>query len=294
MTDTKSLILKLGGQWHGHYGTAPCPVCQLEARKGQNALTLTDGENGRLLAHCKRSNCTFTEIMAAAGLGFGDYRSLTPECIAKRTAEDRARVEKKSQLADRTWQEAGPIRGTIAEAYLRGRGINCPLPDTLRFHPNAWHGATAQCLPAIVAIVAGVAGVAIHRTYLSPDGLAKASVSPNKAMLGAVSGGAVRLYSGHHALVVAEGIETALSLRSGLLTTSVTIWAALSASNLARLRLPQRPGSLTIAADGDDAGRSSAQLLAIRAHDLGWKIFLLPAPDGHDWNDVLTGKVVMA
>ncbi|MDM7969486.1 MAG: toprim domain-containing protein [Paracoccaceae bacterium] len=294
MYNAKTLITALSGHWHGHYGTAPSPVCQPDARKDQNALTIAEGFNGRLLAHCKRSNCAFTEIIVAAGCGFGDFRLLSPECVAKRTAENRAQVEKKSQQADRTWQEAGPIRGTIAETYFRGRGISCPLPDTLRFHPNAWHGATAQRLPAIVAIVAGVAGAAVHRTYLSPDGMAKASVSPNKAMLEAVSGGAVQLSYGHHALVVAEGIETALSLRLGLLTTQVAIWAALSAANLAKLRLPEPPGSLTIAADGDDAGRSSAQLLAVRAHELGWKVSLQPAPDGHDWNDVLTGKVVMA
>lgn len=294
MTDTKTLITALSGLWHGHYGTAPCPVCQPDARKDQNALTIAKGANGRLLAHCKRSNCAFTEIMAAAGFRSGDFRLLSPECVAKRTEENRAQVEKKSRLAERIWQEADPIGGTIAETYLRGRSINCPLPDTLRFHPNAWHGATAQCLPAIVAIVAGVAGVAVHRTYLSPDGAGKASVSPNKAMLGAISGGAVRISEGQHALVVAEGIETALSLRSGLLAMPVTIWAALSASNMASIRLPQTPGRLTIAADGDTAGNSAARALAERAHAHGWKVSLLPAPEGRDWNDVLIAKSVVA
>lgn len=294
MTDAKTLITALSGHWHGHYGTAPCPVCQPDARKDQNALTVAQADNGRLLAHCKRSNCAFTEIIVAAGFGFGDFRSLGSDYIAKYTAEHRARVKCKARIAERIWQDAVPISGTIAETYLKGRGINCPLPDTLRFHPHVWHGATAQSLPAIVAIVAGVAGVAIHRTYLSPDGMAKASVSPDKAMLGAVSGGAVRLFDGQPTLVVAEGIETALSLRSGLLTTPVAIWAALSASNLTKIRLPESPGSLIVAADGDDAGRSSAHLLAVRAHDLGWKVSLLLAPNGHDWNDVLTGKVVVA
>ena len=247
-----------------------------------------------MLAHCKRSNCAFTEIIAAAGFGFGDFRLLSPKCVAKRTAENRAQIEKKSRLADRIWQDASPISGTIAETYFKGRGIKCPLPDTLRFHPNTWHGATAQCLPAIVAIVAGVAGVAVHRTYLSPDGAGKAPVTPNKAMLGAVSGGAVRLFDGQPTLVVAEGIETALSLRSGLLAKPVSIWAALSSSNLGKLRLPESPGVLIIAVDGDDAGRSSAHSLAMRANGLGWKVSLLPAPDGHDWNDVLTGKVEVA
>ncbi len=39
MTDARALTQALGGRWHGHYGAAPCPVCQPERRKGQNALT---------------------------------------------------------------------------------------------------------------------------------------------------------------------------------------------------------------------------------------------------------------
>jgi hypothetical protein len=260
----------------------------------QNALTIAHADNGRLLAHCKRSNCAFVEIIVAAGFGFGDFQSLGSERIDKYAAEHRARVKCKSRIAERLWQDSLPISGTIAETYFKGRGIKCPLPDTLRFHPRIWHGRADDFLPAIVAIVAGVAGIAIHRTYLSQDGKGKAQVTPNKAMLGAVSGGAVRLFDDQPTLVVAEGIETALSLRSGLLATPVSIWAALSASNLVKLRLPESPGSLIIAADGDNVGRSSAQSLAVRAHERGWKVSFLPAPDGHDWNDVLTGKVVVA
>ena len=51
--------------------------------------------------------------------------------------------------------------------------------------------------------------------------------------------------------------------------------------------LPQDPGHLTIASDGDAGGRSAAHSLARRADALGWVVELLPAPDGHDWNDML-------
>jgi hypothetical protein len=47
MTDARDLTQALGGKWHGGYGAAPCPVCQPERRKGQNGLTLADGNNGR-------------------------------------------------------------------------------------------------------------------------------------------------------------------------------------------------------------------------------------------------------
>ena len=109
-------------------------------------------------------------------------------------------------------------------------------------------------------------------------------------MLGAVTGGAVRLADGLGPLVVAEGIETALSLASGLLRTPATIWAGLSTSGIRGLILPLPSARLTIAPDGDAPGREAANALAERAHALGWQVSLLPAPDGRDWNDILTKK----
>jgi len=32
----------------------------------------------------------------------------------------------------------------------------------------------------------------------------------------------------------------------------------------------------------------------MRAHAVGWQVSLSPAPDGFDWNDVLTRKAVAA
>ena len=104
----------------------------------------------------------------------------------------------------------------------------------------------------------------------------------------------MRLAEAPGPLVVAEGIETALSLASGLLRAPAAVWAALSTSGLRGLRLPVQPGRLTVASDGDAAGREAAVALAERADALGWRVSLMPAPDGRDWNDVLTGKAVAA
>jgi hypothetical protein len=142
--------------------------------------------------------------------------------------------------------------------------------------------------------VDGADRFAVHRTYLRADGSGKAELDPPKAMLGSVMGGAVRLAEGPGPLVVAEGIETALSLAGGLLRAPATVWAALSAPGLMGLRLPAIPGRLTVAADGDPTGIEAAHVLAERAHGLGWRVSLLPAPDGCDWNDVVTGKAVAA
>ncbi|SIT18403.1 Toprim domain-containing protein [Roseivivax lentus] len=291
--NAKNLTQELGGIWYGTYGVASCPLCQPERRKGQNALTLADGD-AKLLLHCKRMHCGFRDVLAAAGVNGGDYRPPDPEIAARRETERLANATKRAVQAERCWKEAQPIVGTIAETYLRkARGISCCLPTSLRFHPECWHGATASKHPALVALVEGGDGFAVHRTYLSADGGGKARLTPSKAMLGAVSGGAVTLSKAAPRLVVGEGIESTLSLLCGFLEGSATVWAALSTSGLRGLRLPTAPGRLTIAQDGDAAGREGAHALAQRAYVAGWRVGILDPGDGADFNDILsTGKAV--
>ena len=292
MTDAKEMTLALGGRWYGRYGAAPCPVCQPERKRTQNALTLADGATG-LLAHCKRSGCGFLDILAAAGLRSGGYSPPDPATLAQRDADRRKETEKRAAQAQRCWNESLPIGDTVAERYLRGRGITCPLPATLRFHPECWHGPTARRWPAMVAAVQGAGLPAVHRTFLRPDGMGKAGLDGgDKMMLGGTQGGAVRLTDGLKAtLTVAEGIETALSLASGLLGRPATIWAALSTSGIRGLRLPARAGRLTVACDGDEPGRAAAHALATRAHGLGWQVSILDPGTGRDFNDILQKKV---
>ena len=139
-------------------------------------------------------------------------------------------------------------------------------------------------MPAIIALIEGADGFGIHRTFLGTKG----QKHLGKKMLGKSAGGAVRLSESEAPfLAVAEGIETALSLSSGLLQHSASIWAALSASNMRNLNLPERPGHLVIALDADKAGIDAANALAERASRLSWTIELMSPPNGIDWNDVL-------
>ena len=217
--------------------------------------------------NCKKRGCAFADILAAAGLRSGDYSPPDPAEVASGNREAKAEAEKRGRQARAVWKEAQPVEGTPAEAYLRGRGISCALPRTLRYHPETWHGPTAKRHPALIAAVQGAALSAIHRTFIRPDGTGKAGLEGgNKLMLGSTAGGAVRLAQAQGPLVVAEGIETSLSLASGLLSRPATTWAALSTSGMRGLRLPPTPGRLTIATDGDDTGRAAGHDLAERAH----------------------------
>ncbi len=290
MTEAQRITRALQGKWHGRYGLARCPA----HGDRKPSLSLSDGAGGRLLARCM-TGCDFPSILdALRGLGIIEGHGTVPQTdpaeLARYEAEQRREAEKRERQAQSVWAEALPVHGTIAEAYLRrARGITCTLPDSLRFHPACWH-PSAQRLPAMIARIEGAERFAVHRTYLCPDGSGKAQAEPAKAMLGNTAGGAVRLSAGAGPVVVAEGIETALSLASGLLRGPASIWAALSTSGMMGVNLHAERGQLIVASDGDDAGRKAGLSLANRAAALGWDVSTLAAPEGCDWNDILMKK----
>ncbi|MEM5521064.1 toprim domain-containing protein [Sulfitobacter sp. AS59] len=283
--DPAVLTKNLGGAWYRSYGVAPCPVCQSTRRKDQNALTIT-AEGGKLLLHCKKNDCAFTDILTGAGLKSGTVE-FDQMAMA---ASDYFRVAQAAKLKARArslWGHGQPIQGTKGAAYLKARGITCALPDSLRWLPDTYHGPSGRYCAALIADVHPTGGV--HRTFFTKNGhrLEKSA----KMMLGPCAGGAVHLSEADGPLVVCEGIETGLSLLSGLLTGPHTVWAALSTSGLKGLILPSQPRALIIATDGDAAGRAAGTVLAHNATQRGWKVSLMPAPNGFDWNDVLQGEV---
>ncbi len=283
--DPAKLTRDLGGKWRQHYGTAPCPVCQPQRRKDQNALSITvKGET--LLMNCKKNHCEFRDILTAAGITPGHVEI---DRLALAAAE-RERIEQAEKIKARArsiWEHAQPIEGTKGEVYLRGRGIACSLPPTLRWLPDAYHGPSSSFCSAMVADVSPTGG--IHRTFFTKKG--QRLERSAKMMLGPCQGGAVRLSAGAGALVACEGIETGLSLLSGLLNGPLAVCATLSTSGMRGLSLPTQPGELLIATDGDKAGRDAGDALGKRAYACGWEVSFLHAPDGQDWSDVLQSGV---
>jgi hypothetical protein len=286
--DARSVTLMLRGRWHGRYGSAPCPCCQA-GRKDQNALTIGRSSSGRLLAHCKRSNCSFTAILAAAGLS-REHFNPDPQAALRYEREARAEALARSIQAVRIWSETQPIMGTAAERYLASRGLVAPSNADLRFHPHCFHGPSRSFHPALIAAVVG-GDPAIHRTFLKPDGSGKAEIESPKLALGATAGHAVRLLQGDPGMLfVAEGIESALSIPKVWTDHRfdwASVWATLSASGMRSLKLPEKPGALCVFADGDTAGRSAAAALAERACALGWQVRIVDPGDGRDANDML-------
>ena len=287
MTDARTITAALGGRWHGRSGLAYCPA---HPNTKTPALSLKNGDDGKLLVHCF-AGCDGADVLAALrarGLlaGHSDWRP-DPREIERRKAEEDAERQRRTELARRCWAEAGPIERTLAARYLKARNITCDLPPTLRFHPNCWHGPTAKKLPAMVAAVSiGRKIVGVHRTYLAEPGV-KAFGQESKLMLGRCAGGAVRLSDGLGPLLIAEGIETGLALLTGLPDSRPRTWAALSTSGVAGLILPRQPGELVLAPDGDAPGREAARKLADRAYAAGWRVRTMRCPDRRDWADML-------
>ncbi len=203
MTEAQAIIRRLGGHWRGRYGMAKCP-CH---RDRTPSLKVTDGLAGELILHCfggcgwrdvkdaLRRDGLLPEWEAEPGNDRDKNIPFSREIAEHRDAADRADKARRTRQALRIWKRCAPAPGTLVETYLRARGITIPVPPSIRFLPDARHKPTGLVLPAMVAGVQDHDGrvVAVHRTFLSLDGTAKAGVREPKMSLGPVAGGAVRL-----------------------------------------------------------------------------------------------------
>jgi hypothetical protein len=276
----------LGGKWNGQHGVAMCPA---HDNRRTPALSLADGEDGKLLVHCF-AGCNGADVLRALNRrGLSDaHPSVAPPQNPNRPKSNQR------DYALTLWREAQSVQNTLAERYLWERCIKPPLPNSLRFHPALMHRPSKTRRPAMIGLVTkgdGNKPAGIHRTYLAPNAR-KARVTPCKMMLGDCGGGAVRIADqGDGPVVICEGIETALSLRDALASETLAprIWAALSTSGIAGLSLSVRMKAIVIAPDGDAPGHRAADKLAGRAKAIGIEVRIMAAPAGKDWNDVASG-----
>jgi hypothetical protein len=189
---------------------------------------------------------------------------------------------------------ATPITGTLASFYLRARGI-APTPNTaaLRFHAHCWYRRVdgspddaRDAWPALIAAVTDLNGtiMAVQRTWLDPSGHRKAPLATPRRAMGNVLGNAVRFGGVCDVMAVGEGIETVLSLRCAL--PALPLAAALSATHLAAIHLPETLRRLYIVRDNDPAGRRAVAALTERTQQAGIECLTL-VPDLGDFNDDL-------
>jgi hypothetical protein len=217
-----------------------------------------------------------------------DLAKVIAEAKRKREAEDARKIKQAQAL----WRQGQPIAGTLAELYLRQRGVTIALPGTLRFHPNLKYVESGQQFPAVLAAISGRGGVtAVQRIYIGPDGR-KADVKHPKMTLGRPGNGACRLGVGGKLLGIAEGVETALSARQ--MFDLLPVWAACG-PNLASIAIPDSVDHLTIFADNGAPGRKIAER-ALAAHSRPGREVLIQYPDKEfgDFNDMLCARKARA
>jgi hypothetical protein len=197
-----------------------------------------------------------------------------------------------AEAARRLISMSQPIAGTLAETYLRNRGITA-LHGTgsLRFHPRCYYRpdehSPTEVWPAMIAAVTDLNGqiTGAHRTWLSPDGLDKAPIDTQRKAMGDLLSHAVRFGVPGDVMAAGEGIETVLSLRQCL--PDMAMAAALSAAHLAAVAFPATLRRLYIVRDNDPAGDGARDSLIERADAVGIEAIIL-SPVLGDFNEDLS------
>lgn len=302
----KTITRSMRGTWCGTYGMVACPVPIHGKGKGDRnpSLKVVDGQDGGLVLHCF-AGCDWREVrdeLRRRGLipddghrEDGDHHHQHRDsgrhhgCDRDRDADDRRRISAARQI----WKAAQPIAGTIGGRYFRSRAITIEIPCSIRFAPAIKHSEAGLHLPAVIMAVQGSEGsvAGVQRVYLKADGTGKAPVSPPKMSKGVIAGGAVRLGPAGLELGLAEGVETGMSVMQ--IHTALSVWCALSVSNLGNVALPPEVETVHLFLDGDKPGSPAAATAAKAALtylNAGRKVQIHRAPVGKDWNDVLVER----
>lgn len=266
-------------------------------------------------------------IMVEKGLDFrgaleyaADWLSIPRDEIAPRHERRAVASIERSAHASDAWRrkfieqiisQSRPVAGTLAETYLRNRGIDIDFRElrNLRFHPRLEYGKTSQFFPALIAVVRDRKGtvLGIQRTFLSEDGC-KANL-PNAKLSFAASkerrmrGGWVFLTTPEGATEehVAEGVESTLSLLTP--SSGIAVVATLGTANMRIFEPHRNTTSVVLCGDldgervdektgrtkrdgGKDAVEEAAERLIGSDLDLTVRVAFPPVV-GEDWNDLL-------
>jgi phage/plasmid primase-like uncharacterized protein len=297
MTRLERIVASLGGALteNGRRALIPGPGHSAVDRSVSLALT----EDGRLIVHCfspKDDWRAVRDFLRDRGLLSDGEAKPDFSAPPARPIDLQPKAEDRVARARTIWNEGIPLTGTVAERYLRLRGVTRALGSpALRFHPRATSLDDRRRRPALLASLTDsngeVQGVQI--TLLSQRGASKAIVPTPRRVVGKLVGGAVRLDVSGATLATAEGVETALSASEAL---KLPAWAALTAWNLAHFVTPEGIERLVIAADNGVAGIEAANALKRSVgearSDLSVTIEPPPLPfsDWNDWARAQTGK----
>lgn len=267
----RELAARLGLHQSGRGWRGNCPSC------GYHDAFMLAERRGRVLGWC--ASCQNQDFVT---------HLLSGRAPATHAAEEYRASEWKRERALDLCRGSRPVSGTPAEVYLGTRGLaGLATSRVLRFRNDCPHPAFGR-LPALIALVTDADDwpLGIQRVFVRSDGTAKADVEPQRASLGSVRGGVVRLDPITHEIAIGEGIES--SAAAGRLL-GLPASAAMSAGNLARgVRLPRVVRKVWIAVDNDPPGREAAYQAWMRWSAEGREVrTATPDGEGLDFNDIL-------
>ena len=295
------------GRRHG-----PCPLC---GGKDRARCHNDFDQTGRILCNqcgggwdgietLKWANCwSFKEAVEAieVHLGITDGQIPKIKLIPKSEPPVEKDWEVEKQRLKKIWDETEPDSGRIAE-YFQFRGLDIPVPSTLRFYPKLVYiheGPYVQFPCMIARVTRKGETIGIFRTWLAEDEPGKADVSqPKKSWkcVDRLNGGAIKIFPAEPGkpLVLCEGIETGMAIRQMM---GFPTWACTSHILLENVEVPRFVNKVIIAGDldgGKEKGQKAVEKLAERLHGEGKqvKVALPPGPipegaKGVDWLNIL-------
>jgi len=279
----------------------PCPICggrdrfRYIDRRGQ------DRDGMWVCNQCTpRPRPAVDLVIAFTGKPFREAIRMVDEIIGKDyvpapapSPTPRDDTVRPAAYAEKVWRRGVPVRrGDVVDQYLRHRGVGMDIwPPCLRTSALDWHrdedtGVVTRH-PAMFALICNPAGkpVAVHRTFLAPNGVGKANVAPPRKVAGRYGRGpTIRLMPAAAVMGIAEGIETALSAARMF---KIPTWSVICAHGIETFEPPPGCEQLVIFADNDAHGRGqqAAEMLEARLRDrMRVRIRL---PHLKDWNDVI-------
>lgn len=222
----------------------------------------------------------------------------------RRDEDERGQKQKK---AFEIWLAGDGLRDTVADVYLRARGIDLRaipnLEASLRFCARIKHPHCDHVGPAMLGKFVGPIGDfrACHVTFLAQDGAGKAALERPKIIYGSFTGAVIRLTRGESGLspeeappgpcVVGEGIETVLT--AALARPDWRAWAAGTLDNMGNVPKHRCVDAWIVAADNDlkPTARESFERALAKISALGLPVVVARAfGEKNDLNDLLMGE----
>jgi len=160
--DSENSTQALCGEWSGHTGLLPCPVCQSQRRADQRGLSIR-ADGGTLLAFCHKSGCDFRDVVKAAGLP-RDAMHVDPEAAAKREAYGGSNSPRRGGSG----QTVSPCKPRRAKAICAGAVSPAPcrprLAGPLMPYTGRAPAGCRQCCPPLLSSVSRLDAERLPRT----------------------------------------------------------------------------------------------------------------------------------